>query len=152
MRRTLARELPAQEPGSQVTIQGWVHRRRSLAAVTFVVVRDRTGLAQVVVKDETALAQVAEYGEETVVAVTGTVTANPSAPGGVEVTGPVFEALSAPSATPPVATTPRGVTSARTWWSSPVSSSPVSSRAVAGRARLVAVHGPPRVDLLGRKP
>ena len=36
------------------------------------------------------------------VAVTGTVTANPSAPGGVEVTEPVFEALSAPSATPPV--------------------------------------------------
>ena len=102
MRRTLARELPAQEPGSQVTIQGWVHRRRSLAAVTFVVVRDRTGLAQVVVKDEATLAQVAEYGEETVVAVTGTVTANPSAPGGVEVTEPVLEALSAPSATPPV--------------------------------------------------
>ena len=102
MRRTLARELPAQEPGSQVTIQGWVHRRRSLAAVTFVVVRDRTGLAQVVVKDEATLAQVAEYGEETVVAVTGTVTANPSAPGGVEVTDPAFEALSAPSATPPV--------------------------------------------------
>src|SRR6476659_1489320 len=102
MRRTLARELTAQEPGSQVMVQGWVHRRRALAAVTFVVVRDRTGLAQVVVKDETALAQVAEYGEETVVAVTGTVTANPSAPGGVEVTEPVFEALSAPSATPPV--------------------------------------------------
>ena len=97
MRRTLARELPVQEPGSVVTIQGWVHRRRSLAAVTFVVVRDRTGLAQVVVKDATTRAQVAEYGEETVVAVTGTVTANPSAPGGVEVTGPSFEALSAPS-------------------------------------------------------
>jgi nondiscriminating aspartyl-tRNA synthetase len=37
-----------------------------------------------------------------VVAVTGTVTTNASAPGGVEVTEPVFEALSAPSATPPV--------------------------------------------------
>ena len=102
MRRTLARELPAQEPGSQVTVQGWVHRRRALATVTFVVVRDRTGLAQVVVKDEATLAQVAGYGEETVLAVTGTVTANPAAPGGFEVTDPVFEALSAPSLTPPV--------------------------------------------------
>jgi len=102
MRRTLARELPAQEPGSQVMLQGWVHRRRALASVTFVVVRDRSGLAQVVVKDAATLAQVAEHGEETVVAVTGTLTANPSAPGGVEVTDPVFEALSAPSATPPV--------------------------------------------------
>ena len=59
MRRTLARELPAQEPGSQVMVQGWVHRRRALATVTFVVVRDRTGPAQVVVEEEQALAQVA---------------------------------------------------------------------------------------------
>ena len=85
MRRTLARELPAQEPGSQIMVQGWVHRRRALATVTFVVVRDRTGLAQVVVKDPATLEQVTAYGEETVVSVTGTVSANPSAPGGVEV-------------------------------------------------------------------
>ena len=56
-------------PGTTVTVQGWVHRRRTLAAVTFVVVRDRSGLAQVVVKDPATVAQVAEYGEETVVAV-----------------------------------------------------------------------------------
>ena len=42
------RDLPAAEPGSTVRLQGWVHRRRELAALTFLVVRDRSGLAQVV--------------------------------------------------------------------------------------------------------
>ncbi len=49
--RTLARELPHAAAGQPVLLQGWVHRRRELAAVTFLVVRDRTGLAQVVVKN-----------------------------------------------------------------------------------------------------
>jgi nondiscriminating aspartyl-tRNA synthetase len=79
-----------------------VHRRRTLASVTFVVVRDRTGLVQVVVKEPGTLAQVAEYSEETVVSVTATVAANPSAPGGVELVDPVFEALTDPAETPPV--------------------------------------------------
>ena len=52
MQRTLCSE-PARTPtpGEPVRLQGWVHRRRELAALTFLVVRDRTGLAQVVVKD-----------------------------------------------------------------------------------------------------
>ena len=48
MRRTLTSALPHATPGEQVRLQGWVHRRRELAKVTFLVVRDRTGLAQVV--------------------------------------------------------------------------------------------------------
>ena len=102
MRRTLARELSAQQPGSTVKIEGWVHRRRTLSTLTFVVVRDRSGLAQVVVKEPATVEQVATYGEETVVSVTGTVCANPAAPGGVEVVGATFEPLTEPSATPPV--------------------------------------------------
>ena len=81
--RTSARALPYATPGEPVRLQGWVHRRRELAAVTFLVVRDRTGLAQVVVKDGSELPP-----EETPVEVVGTATANPQAPGGVEVTDP----------------------------------------------------------------
>ena len=101
MRRTLAAQVP-QHGGRTVTVQGWVHRRRTLATVTFVVVRDRSGFVQVVVKDPGTLAQVASYGEETVVAVTGTATPNPSAPGGTEIVDPVVEALGEPAQTPPV--------------------------------------------------
>jgi nondiscriminating aspartyl-tRNA synthetase len=102
MLRTLARELPQVPAGETVTIQGWVHRRRALAAVTFVIIRDRTGLAQVVVKDAAGRDQVAALGEETVVSVTGTVLANGSAPAGVELVDPVFEPLTDPAETPPV--------------------------------------------------
>ena len=69
--RTLAADLPHAAHGSQVRVEGWVHRRRVLASVTFLVVRDRSGQVQVVVRDPNALRVVQECGEETVVAVAG---------------------------------------------------------------------------------
>ncbi len=97
MKRTLATALPHATPGDTVRLQGWVHRRRELATVAFVVIRDRSGLAQVVVRDGSALPP-----EETTVEVVGTATANPQAPGGMEVTDPVITPLTEPAATPPV--------------------------------------------------
>ena len=46
--RVLAADLP-KHVGEQVRIAGWLHRRRELKSVTFLIVRDRSGLAQVVV-------------------------------------------------------------------------------------------------------
>ncbi len=97
--RTLAGPLSAATPGTTVRLCGHVHRRRELAAVTFLVVRDRSGLAQVVVRP--ADGQVVPP-EETPVEVVGIATANPQAPGGVEVTSPVVTALSESALTPPV--------------------------------------------------
>ena len=102
MQRTLVTQLAQVPFGSTVTVQGWIHRRRALAAVTFVILRDRTGLAQVVVKDPGVVAQVGSLGEETVVAVTATLVENASAPGGVELVEPVLRALTDPAETPPV--------------------------------------------------
>ena len=94
--RSLCTSLPTLAPGSPVTLEGWVHRRRELARVTFLVVRDRSGLAQVVLPAGTVVPP-----EETTVRVTGTATANAQAPGGVEVTDAVVEALTEPAETPP---------------------------------------------------
>lgn len=94
--RTLCTSLSTLAPGSAVTLEGWVHRRRELARVTFLVVRDRSGLAQVVLP-----AGAAAPPEETTVRVTGTATANAQAPGGVEVTDAVVEPLTEPAETPP---------------------------------------------------
>jgi len=96
MQRTLCSALPLAEPGSTVRLQGWVHRRRELATVTFLVVRDRSGLAQVVVRN----AEVPP--EETTVDVVGVATPNAQAPGGMELTEPVISLLTEPAATPPV--------------------------------------------------
>ena len=99
--RVLARDLPA-HAGEQVTVAGWLHRKRQLKSVTFLILRDRTGLAQVVLTaDQAAAAVGAGLPEETVLSVTGLVTANPQAPGGAEVTEPVLTALSEPAEPPP---------------------------------------------------
>jgi nondiscriminating aspartyl-tRNA synthetase len=87
MQRTLSRDLPARA-GADVRLEGWVHRRRALAKVSFLILRDRTGLAQVVLPAGTELP-----GEETVVEVTGRAVANPVAPGGVEVVEPAVRVL-----------------------------------------------------------
>jgi nondiscriminating aspartyl-tRNA synthetase len=102
--RTLAAELPsyADLPGTTVRMDGWVHRRRRLSGLAFVILRDRTGLTQVVVKDEATLALVEDLSEETTVEVVGRVSVNPQAPAGVELVEPVFRALSDPAATPPI--------------------------------------------------
>jgi nondiscriminating aspartyl-tRNA synthetase len=97
LRRTLTSVLPRSTPGEQVRLQGWVHRRRELARVTFLVVRDRTGLAQVVLPAGIDLPP-----EETPVEVVGTATANAQAPGGVEVIDAAVTALSEPAETPAV--------------------------------------------------
>jgi nondiscriminating aspartyl-tRNA synthetase len=100
MSRTLTAHLP-QRIGQHVTVQGWVHRRRRLARVAFLVVRDRSGLAQVVVGDGAVHRQLDGLGEETVVSVAGTVVANPKAPGGAELTDPRVTVLGS-AAPPPV--------------------------------------------------
>lgn len=101
MHRSLAATLP-EHVDETVLVQGWIHRRRRLAAVTFLILRDRTGLSQVVVKDPELIAHVDRLGEETVVAVRGRVGANPAAPAGVEIVEPAIEAISEPAQTPPV--------------------------------------------------
>jgi nondiscriminating aspartyl-tRNA synthetase len=94
--RTLCSHLTTTAPGDAVVLEGWVHRRRELARVTFLVVRDRSGLAQVVLPAGAGVPP-----EETTVRVSGTATANPQAPGGVEVTDAVVEPLTEPAETPP---------------------------------------------------
>lgn len=102
--RTLAADLVdhVDKPPTTVRLSGWVHRRRRLSGLAFVIIRDRTGTAQVVVKDPDALAQVDTLSEETTVDVIGRTSANSQAPGGVEIVEPVFTSLTSPAATSPI--------------------------------------------------
>ncbi|MCP9484280.1 MAG: aspartate--tRNA(Asn) ligase [Gaiellaceae bacterium MAG52_C11] len=82
MQRIHISRLP-EHVGERVELAGWIHARRALSRVTFVVLRDATGLAQIVV-DEAAV----ELQPETVVDVEGDVVASEQAPGGLELHAP----------------------------------------------------------------
>lgn len=97
--RVLAADLPI-HVGGPVTIAGWVHRRRQLKSVSFLILRDRSGLAQVVLPG-TAASALEDLPEETVVQVDGLAVANEQAPGGVEITDATLTALSGPATPPP---------------------------------------------------
>ncbi len=68
--------LRATDTGRDVTIMGWVHRRRDLGNLLFLDVRDRTGIVQVVFNKETqpeAHAKAEHVRSEFVVAIEGKV-------------------------------------------------------------------------------
>ena len=100
MQRILSSDLPA-HVGRPVTIAGWVHRRRVLKSVAFLIVRDAGGLAQVVVRGADPRAMLEALTEERVVEVDGTVAANPAAPGGVELVDPAVRTPGGLAVPPP---------------------------------------------------
>ncbi len=90
MQRILSTDLSG-HLGETVTVAGWVHRRRLLKSVAFLIVRDAGGFTQVVTGPD----DLRDLTEESVVEVTGTATANAQAPAGVELTAPEVRVLSA---------------------------------------------------------
>jgi nondiscriminating aspartyl-tRNA synthetase len=93
MERIYTSEI-TQHIGERVRLAGWLHALRRLGGINFLVLRDVRGTAQIVVDAPEALALLEGLLPETVLAVEGTVVAEPQAPGGVELHGPVFEVLS----------------------------------------------------------
>lgn len=99
--RSLAGELPLLA-GQDVFLQGWLHHQRQLKSVSFLLLRDRSGIAQVVIEDADVRASLAALPHESVLAVRGRVVAAPQAPGSVEIHEPALEVISAPEEEPPV--------------------------------------------------
>ncbi len=62
-----------------VEVKGWVHRIRELGGISFVLLRDRTGMVQLVYEGKVGFTQ------ESVLSVQGTVRKNEKAPGGLEI-------------------------------------------------------------------
>ena len=75
--------------GEEVHLRGWVDGRRSSGRIGFIQLRDSGATVQLVVSrkqvDEASWTAMQQAGQESTIAVTGTVAADPRSPGGVEV-------------------------------------------------------------------
>jgi nondiscriminating aspartyl-tRNA synthetase len=100
MERNLATELGA-KVGERVGMAGWLHHQRQLSRVAFLVVRDRSGVAQIVIVDVEDRGAAARLLPETVLELEGTVVRSDQAPAGVELADARLVVVSEPESGPP---------------------------------------------------
>ncbi|MEO0074225.1 MAG: aspartate--tRNA(Asn) ligase [candidate division WOR-3 bacterium] len=95
MKRTLAGDIP-KHVGEHVLLRGWLHQVRRLGSLAFILIRDRTGLAQGIVDTESI--DVSRLKRESIVEVTGTVKREEQARAGAEVVVSGIEVMVEPVA------------------------------------------------------
>jgi len=128
--------------GQEVTVAGWVHRRRDHGGVIFVDLRDREGLLQVVFDPDAAdmFKEAERLRSEFVIRVKGLVRARPGA------TGPAPRAVVPP---PDERSPPRAREPDRAAIASSSSTPARSGRKSYGRSRSMEV---PKTRVAGEKP
>jgi nondiscriminating aspartyl-tRNA synthetase len=87
MERVLAKDV-IKHAGQEATVQGWLHKKRLIGGINFIVVRDRSGLTQIVIQDDEQTEKLRGMQVGTVLTVTGKVNEEPRAPGGAELHDP----------------------------------------------------------------
>src|SRR3990167_536999 len=87
MERILSRDV-AKHAGKKVMLKGWLHKKRLLGGLNFILMRDRAGVTQIVIEDEAELEKLRGLHIGTVLEVTGKVYKEPRAPGGAEIRQP----------------------------------------------------------------
>jgi nondiscriminating aspartyl-tRNA synthetase len=87
--RTLSRDLSA-NVGKTVTVQGWIHKKRLLGGLTFINIRDRSGLTQATFENKEEVEKLRGLQIGTVLSVTGEVFEESRAPGGAELRNPTL--------------------------------------------------------------
>lgn len=92
MQRILAADVH-KHASKSVYVEGWLHKKRLLGGLTFILVRDRSGVVQVVVKDKDEVEKLRGLQIGTVLSVDGSAKAEPRAPGGAEIHDPKLRVL-----------------------------------------------------------
>ena len=86
--------------GTEVVLGGWIHSVRKQGKIVFILLRDRTGIAQIIT--EPGVVREQDLRNETVIYATGTVMEDERAEGGVELSMSSVQVLSAPSKKLPI--------------------------------------------------
>src|SRR3954447_14471058 len=88
--------------GERVRMAGWLHHQRQLAQVTFLLLRDRSGVPQVVVESASDRSVIGAFFPETVLELEGNVVRNEQAPAGVEIVDARILVVAEPQGAPPL--------------------------------------------------
>jgi nondiscriminating aspartyl-tRNA synthetase len=88
--------------GEHVRLRGWLHNRRSLGGIHFLILRDGWGTIQAVTEDEADLGSTAEYSHESVIQLEGIIVQSDQAPGGLELHQPRVTLITPITESPPV--------------------------------------------------
>lgn len=99
--RTLSRDLK-DHIGKTVHVEGWLHKKRLLGGLTFLSIRDRSGLTQVVIQDKDEVEKLRGLQIGTVLRVSGKTVEEPRAPGGAELHDAKLEVLVPVTDEPPI--------------------------------------------------
>jgi nondiscriminating aspartyl-tRNA synthetase len=86
----------------KITIKGWLHKKRMLGGLTFINVRDRSGLVQVLIENKDEVEKLRGLQIGTVLEISGTVLKEERAPGGAELHDPVVMVLMPVTDEPPI--------------------------------------------------
>lgn len=86
--RLLSSQL-RQQIGKQVQVSGWLHKKRELGKITFLILRDRHGLIQIIDEHQES-EKLKGLQNGTILTIVGTVVAQEKAPEGVEIHEPVI--------------------------------------------------------------
>jgi nondiscriminating aspartyl-tRNA synthetase len=95
--RTLAKDIietARSKSGEEVQVCGWVHRIRDMGGITFVVLRDRSGMVQLVCNEKPSGASGSPLTLESVISARGILALNEKAPGGAELQVTSLEVIS----------------------------------------------------------
>jgi nondiscriminating aspartyl-tRNA synthetase len=83
MDRVLTKDV-AKNVGQQVHVQGWLHKKRLLGGLNFIVLRDRSGILQMVVDKDEEVEKLRGMQLGTILSVQGKAVEEERAPGGAE--------------------------------------------------------------------
>jgi nondiscriminating aspartyl-tRNA synthetase len=87
--RVLSRDV-VRHAGQKISVSGWLHKKRDLGGVSFLVLRDRGGLVQVLVEEPTERERLRGLQVGSILTVHGTVVLDERATGGAELHRPTI--------------------------------------------------------------
>lgn len=93
MKRILSKDLK-NHIGETILIKGYIHQKRIMGSINFILLRDKDGIVQIVVKDKKEISKIKDTMDESVIEVIGDCIKEDRSVNGVEIHNPKIKIIS----------------------------------------------------------